>query len=904
MIYRSHHRRRANARIAGQAALTLSFSAIFCGLPSFAQAAPPQSPIYRRRDVPVEKRIQDLIRRMTVEEKARQLDLYSGIDAVDKHADNTHFGAGAKFLPENAAKTWGNLGAGGIHDIYTTPEIYNTMQRWVIEHNRLGIPAIFIEEGLHGFSNSLRSGTVYPQSINLATTWNTDLARQTGAGIAAEARPSGVNMLLGPVLDVAREPRWGRVEEDFGEDPYLTGQLGLSYVLGMQGSSLDTDHTVIAEPKHFAGHGSPEGGTNMSPVHAGEREVRTIMLRSFEPAFRNGKAMGVMAAYHEIDGIPCTSNYWLMTTVLRKEWGFQGFVLSDLGAIKKLYDSHHVAATPGDAVRMALAAGVDMQFYDFDHETYQNAIISGIRSGKLSPAALDLAVSRVLRAKFMLGLFDHPYVDPALAERRMRSPGNLALSLRSSRESMCLLKNDKNLLPLSKDIGKIAVIGPNAASIQLGDYAQTGPNPTLVTLLDGIKSIVSKKTEVLSSDGKDIDAAVAQAKQADVIVLGLGERQGISGESYDRSTLDLPDNQQQLLEAVVATGVPVVLVLQNGRPLAIPWAAEHVPAILEAWYPGERGGQAMAETLFGDNNPAGRLPVSFPRSVGTLPDFYNHDPSKGQGYIDNNAAPLFPFGHGLSYTTFRYDGLTAVPSGPGKPVDVAVTVNVTNTGKRAGDEVAQLYLHHNTSSVETPDRALAGFRRISLRPGETRAVTFHLTPYEVEIWNREGKWAVENGDYTVSIGGSSAAGQSTQFSFRPPVAAAADSSISLMPEDAVLKGSQIRVTEEMGHSLIGYWDYATEHPSWAVRVPAAGKYGVQVEYSTGHGPTAFDVKAAGQAVTSGTVVTKGWMDYKIANLGGINFAKAGLYTVTVQPHDSNKWGAINVRSVRLTPSKK
>lgn len=724
----------------------------------------PAMPLYLRKDVSVDARVNDLLSRMTLEEKARQLDMYAGLDVVDKHADNTHFAPDASFVPQNAANEWGSLGVGSVHDIYITPAMYNAIQRWIIGHNRLHIPALFIEEGLHGFSNSLQSGTVYPQSINLASTWDPDLAHETTAGIASEARSSGVDMLLGPVLDVARDPRWGRVEEDFGEDPYLTGRMGLAYVEGMQGATLNSDHNVIAEPKHFAGHGSPEGGTNTSPVHAGEREVRTIMLRSFQPAFEEGGAMGVMAAYHEIDGIPCAGNPWLLTQVLRKEWGFRGFVLSDLGAIRMLYDTHHVAATPADAIDMALTAGVDMQFYDFDHATYQNAIVDGVRGGALSEAAVDRAAGDVLRAKFELGLFDHPYVDPGLAAKAMRSPAHLAVSLRSARESMCLLKNDNGLLPLSKTIGRIAVIGPNAASVQLGDYAQPGPTPSLVSLVDGVKAIVSSGTQVLTADGSDIDAAVSMAKRADIVVLALGEHQGISGEGFDRSSLDLPGNQEQLLEAVSAAGVPVVLVLQNGRPLSIPWAAAHVPAILEAWYPGERGGQAIAETLFGDNNPAGRLPISFPRSVGALPDFYNHDPSKREGYVDGPAEPLFPFGYGLSYTTFRYDNLTATPSMPGKPVDIAVHVDVTNTGTRAGDEVAQLYLHHDTSSVETPNIALAGFRRISMEPGEKRRLTFHLTPYELEIWNAEGKWVVENGDYTLTAGGSSTASLSTHFS--------------------------------------------------------------------------------------------------------------------------------------------
>ena len=861
-------------------------------------------PIYKRPTVPIERRVQDLVHRMTVPEKARQLDMYAGSDFVDKHADGTHAAPDAQFRTEAAAKTWNDLGVGSLHDLYAPAALSNEIQRWVMRHSRLGIPALFIEEGLHGFSDASLDGTLYPQSVNLAATWNPELARETAAGIASEARASGVGMILGPVLDVAREPRWGRVEEDFGEDPYLTGVLGAAYVAGMQGESLATDHSVISEPKHFAGHGSPEGGLNTAPVHAGEREVRTIMLRSFEPAIRQSHAMGAMAAYHEIDGIPVTANPWLLTSVLRQEWGFRGFVLSDLGAIRLLYDTHHVAATPGDAVRMALTAGVDMQFYDFDHDTFQNAIIQGIAQGRLSPAVLDQAVSRVLRAKFALGLFDHPFVDPFLPSRVRRSPAHLATALESTRESLCLLKNEKSLLPLSKRLGRIAVIGPNAVSAQAGDYANIPHQAKMISLLDGVRATVSPGTTVVSDDGSDIDAAVAKVKGADVAILGLGEHQGISGEGFDRASLDLPGTQERLLEAVAATGVPVVLVLENGRPLTIPWAAAHVPAILEAWYPGERGGQVIAETLFGDIVPSGHLPITFPRSLGQLPDFYNYDRSKTSngGYVDSDRSPQYPFGYGLSYTTFRYDGLTATPSAPGAPVDVAVKVNVTNTGARAGDEVVQLYLHPNMSSVETPSRALKGFRRIHLEPGAARTVTFHLTPYELEIWNIQRKWVVENGDYTVTVGGSSVDGPATQFSLKPAVPPSPDGSFRLTPEVATLHGTEIRVTEEHGQVFVGYWDKALEYPSWTIHVPAKGTYKVQVDYSTGNGPTAFDVSIAGQTLTSKAVGTSAWTDYHTLTLGVVKITKPGSVLVTAKPHDPSAWKGINIRSLTLTRS--
>jgi beta-glucosidase len=723
-----------------------------------ADAATP----YKQSEVPIEQRVDDLLHRMTLEEKVRQLDLYSGATAlVDKHTDDTHAASGAVFLPDRAESLWGTLGVGGIHDLNPTPEQANTIQKWVIAHNRLGIPALFIEEGLHGFD----TGTVFPAPVNLSATWNPQIAQQTAAAIAAEARATGVGMILAPVLDLAREPRWGRIEEDFGEDPYLTGQLGLAYVRGAQGESLNSSDTVVAEPKHFAGHGSPEGGTNTSPVHLGERELRTVMLKSFEPAFREGHAMATMAAYHEIDGIPITADPFLLKKILREEWGFQGFVLSDLGAIERLYKVHRVAATPKDAACMAIRSGVDMQFYDFDHPVFQNALIDCVHDGSLSQADLDRAVGSVLRVKFALGLFDRPFVDPALNARVHRSPEHLAVSLQSARESMTLLKNDGPLLPLSKSVRSIAVIGPNANTARYGDYERE-TNGEHISLLEGIRALVPQ-ANITFDAGKEIPAAVAKAKNAEVVILGLGEWQGISGEGFDRSSLDLPGNQEQLLEAVVTTGKPVVLVLENGRPLTIGWSKQHVPAILEAWYPGEFGGQAIAETLFGDNNPGGRLTITFPRSVGQLPMFYNSDPSRTYKYVDDDGKPLFPFGFGLSYTTFGYDHLAVQPPAPSSRDDVKVTVDITNSGDREGDEVAQLYVREDVSSVETPSRSLKGFSRIHLKPQETRTVVFLIPQNQLAVWNAERRWVVEPGRYTLWVGGSSLASLTTSFHLNP-----------------------------------------------------------------------------------------------------------------------------------------
>jgi beta-glucosidase len=742
---------------------------------------------YKDPALPVERRVLDLLARMTVEEKARQLDMYAALsgrvqplaawDAKFLKENASHLTVSllsqpegdldvktnkeAVFDPQKAAKIWGSLGVGGIHGLYPTPEMANKIQRWLMENTRLGIPTLFVEEGLHGYFD----GTIFPSPINLAATCSRSLARQTGAAIAAEARANGVGMILAPVLDLARDPRWGRVEEDFGEDPYLTGQMGLAYVEGAQGERLDADHSVVAEIKHFAGYGSPESGTNTSPVHVGERELRMVMLKAMEPAVRQGHAMAVMAAYPEIDGLPVTANPHLLIDILRKEWGFRGFVLSDLGAIRHLYDRHLVAASPKDAVCRALNSGVDMQFYDFDHATFQGAIREGLADGTLRPEALDRAVSGVLRVKFLLGLFDRPTVDPSLNATVQRCQQHLELSLESARQSMTLLRNENRLLPLSKSTRRVAVIGPNADHVQYGDYTDETKGAR-VTALQGIRALIGAD-RVTFEEGTDIALAVSAARSAEVAILCLGEKQGISGEGFDRSELGLPGNQQALLAAVAATGVPVVLVLQNGRPLTIDWAARHIPAILEAWYPGEFGGRAIAETIFGDHNPFGRLTITFPQTVGQLPDFYNYDPSKKLEYVDSNGLPLFPFGYGLSYTTFSYCQL-AVRTPTGGSPDVQVSVNVTNTGSVRGTEIAQLYFRENVTSVETPIRSLVGFEHVTLDPGATGTVTFRLNRKQFQVWNENDRWVFEPGKFTVWVGGSSLAELSTEFELRSP----------------------------------------------------------------------------------------------------------------------------------------
>ena len=858
---------------------------------------------YRRSDLPIDVRVQDLLSRMTVEEKARQLDMYMGSSLVDKMQSETTIADDGKFDPAKAEALLGDAGAGSIHDLYPrTSETANIIQTWFREHSRLGIPALFIEEGLHGISAPYH--TIFPQSISVAATWNPENARKIGTAIAAEMRAHNIHLSLSPVLDLARDVRWGRTEETFGEDPHIVGRMGTAYVQGMQGESLATDHTVVAEPKHFAGHGSSEAAINQGPVHVGMREFHTMMLPGFKAAFTEGRALGAMCAYHEIDGIPCAANHELLTKLLRDEWGFEGIVISDLGAISQLEDKHHVAHDAKEAVCQAIEAGIDMQFYDYSHEVFQGSIMQAAADGRLPMEVLDKAVGRVLSLKFRLGLFDNPFIDPALKSKVNMCQSHMDIALEAARESICLLKNEGNTLPLRKDLSKIAVIGPNAAQACLGDYVRAGDRK-IDSLLDGIKEVVSKETKVnyvngmgigqanlqpipadwlkqangkpglrgeyftkpgfagephlvrvdstinfnwavaLAAEGMppdqfsvrwegnivpdrtvqgllgiscqdrmrfwiddeiildcwhgaesttltrpfefeagrkyslrveyqkngggsvvvfgwdegfdEIEKAVEAANSADVAIVTLGDTEQTCGEGVDRATLDLPDQQLDLLKAIYATGTPVVLVLQNGRPFTITWEAEHIPAIVEAWYPGEVGAKAMAEVLFGDYNPAGRLPVTFPKSVGQLPMYYNHKPSLRGRYVEMDHEPLFRFGYGLSYTTFAYDNLAISPSETNVCGSVTVSADVRNTGTMAGDEVVQLYVRDLKSSVTTPIQSLKAFSRIHLQPNESRTVSFELKSGDLAILDQSFNWTVEPGTFKVMVGGSSKA---------------------------------------------------------------------------------------------------------------------------------------------------
>ncbi|HKI88309.1 MAG TPA: glycoside hydrolase family 3 C-terminal domain-containing protein, partial [Draconibacterium sp.] len=606
-----------------------------------------------------------------------------------------------------------------------------------------------------------KGSTSFPVPLQLASAFDTALVRQIGHVIGTESRAHGVDMILGPVLGLARDPRWGRVEETMGEDPYLSGASAVAIVKGMQGKSLDSPDAVIAEPKHFAVHSIPEAGSNTSPVMVGEREARSTFLYPFEKAVRDGGAMGIMAAYHEIDGIPCVFNKWLLTDVLRKEWGFKGFVLTDLGAIRMTVNTHKVAKDTKDALTKTIKAGLNMQFYDFPHSEFKKAIHEALDNKTLSEEELSNAVRDILRMKFLLGLFDNPYVDASRLSSVFHTPESQDLALKAAHEGIVLLKNDNSVLPLKNEKLRIAVAGELAESTYPGGY--TNPDTKGISILDGLKQQAGKQQTIAFEKGYSytnelpgmIQRAVNLVKRSDVAIVVVGENVKIVGEGKDRSDLSLDANQIELVKAMQATGKPVVVVLFNGRPLTINWIAEYVPAVVESWFSGEKGGLAIADVLLGNVNPSGKLSVSFPQSVGQIPFYYDYKPSSRHRYVDIKNTPLYAFGHGLSYSSFEYSGLKISPATISPDASTTVTVQVKNTSETPGTEVAQLYVRDEIGSVTTPVKVLKGFRRVTLKPEETKEVQFVLTPEDLSLWNQEMKRVVEPGDFKIMVGSAS-----------------------------------------------------------------------------------------------------------------------------------------------------
>ena len=751
-------------------------------LPGQAQ----EIPAYRNAKLPVEQRLADLLSRMTLEEKVAQMQGVWENPAFMRTPESRFVDEKGAFLTERAAVLLKD-GIGQMSrpsEVSSGPrqmaEFTNTMQKWVKENTRLGIPVMFHDECLHG--HVADKGTSYPAAIALASTWDPELIRDVFAATAAEARARGAHECLAPVLDLARDPRWGRTEETYGEDPYLVSRIGVAAIRGFQGDGpfIDKAH-VMATAKHFAVHGQPEGGTNVAPGNYSERVVREYFLKPFEAAVKEAHVQSVMASYNEVDGIPSHSNKHLLTDILRQEWGFRGVLVSDYFGIAELIRVHHVVSTKDAAARMALDAGVDIELPFPD--AYPG-LVQQVAAGTVTDAAINRAAANVLREKFFAGLFDDPYVDPDYAERITNNAEHQKLALQAARESITLLKNQDQLLPL--DIAKykhIAVIGPNAHDVHLGGYSNKPGRG--VSILQGIQRRVGSRAEVLYAEGtkitetepdwnadkvvlgdpalnsKRIADAVNAAQKADVIILVLGDNEQTSREAWapehkgDRDDLTLLGNQDDLAKAMVATHKPIVALLLHGRPNAVTYLAENVPAILDGWYLGQEGGTAAAEVIFGDYNPAGRLPITVPRTVGQLPDYYYQKPSAKREYLDDTTKPLFPFGWGLSYSAFKYDNLRATPDSIGPKGTATVSVSVTNTSQRRGDEVVQLYIRDEVSSVTRPIKEMRGFRRASLEAGETKNVEFVLGFDELSFLNRDMHRVVEPGTFKIMAGGNS-----------------------------------------------------------------------------------------------------------------------------------------------------
>src|SRR5215212_7701466 len=673
-----------------------------------------RTPDYRNARLPVERRVADLLGRMTLEEKVAQLVCLWG--ARPQVGPQTDFSADrGDFSPQQAAVVMKH-GIGQVarqrerKDPREAARFANALQKWLVENTRLGIPAIFHDEILHGLMAP--KATSFPTPIALASSWDTELVRRVFTAAALETRARGSHFVLGPNLDLAREPRWGRTEETYGEDPYLVSRMGVAVIKAIQGPGPNVDDAhVIATAKHFAAHGQPEGGTNIAPVNVSERVLREYFLPSFEAAVKEAGVLSVMASYNEIDGVPSHANRWLLGKVLREEWGFDGLVVSDYYGIPQLVSLHRVANDKAEAARFAIEAGVDAEVPDPD--CFQT-LVQLVRDGKVSEAAVDRAVARNLKAKFLLGLFENPYVDADRAARVTDSREHRALAAEAARRSITLLKNEGNVLPLDRTrLRNVAVIGPNADRAHLGGYSDPNPAPG-VGVLQGVRTKLGTSVNVtyargvnITKEGGDwwadtstpsdpaedarlIAEAVNVAKAADAVVLVIGGNEDTNKEGWadnhlgDRDTLDLAGRQNDLVRAVLETGKPTVAVLINSGPLSVNYVAEKVPAILEGFYLGEETGTGVADVLFGDHNPSGKLPVRFPRTVGQLPIYYNYKPTAKRGYLYTSKEPLFPFGFGLSYTTFDYSNLKVAPAQIGPGGRAQVTVTVTNTGRRAG----------------------------------------------------------------------------------------------------------------------------------------------------------------------------------------------------------------------------
>ena len=760
------------------------------------------SPLYLDPSQSLDKRVEDLMSRMTIEEKVAQLGsqyptaiMESNELSIEKMKRKLRNGIGQisriggtlNILPEKSV------------------QIANEIQGFLKEETRLGIPAIVHEECLSGYC--AKNGTVFPQIIGAASTWTPELVEAMTTKIRVEMRAVGAHQALAPVLDIARDPRWGRTEETFGEDPYLVSRMGVSYVKGLQGESLRTG--IIATGKHFVGYGLSQGGRNWAPAFIPKRELLEVFAKPFEAAIVKASMGSIMNAYHEIDGIPCGISRELLTDLLRKKWGFTGIAVSDYVTIEYACRIHRVASNPTQAAILAINAGLDVELPRT--AGYGNGFIEAVKNGKVSEELVDISVARILRKKFELGLFENPYVEEGSEKivKIFSDPEVKELARDIARKSIVLLKNEGDILPLKKDLKSIAVIGPNADTIRnlLGDYSfvsqyensisnatglreidkaaqvlfkelfESNDNDSFArrvcemrSILTAIKQKVSENTKVYFAKGCEIFGddksgfkdALEISKKSEIMILIMGEKSGLtidctSGEVRDRNKLSLPGVQEELVRELHATGTPIILVLINGRPLSISWEKEHIPAIIEAWVPGEEGAEAVTDVLFGDYNPGGKLPISIPRNVGQIPVFHNHKPTGNLSvwtwnYVEGNTTPLFPFGYGLSYTQFEYKNLRINKPQVGINEEVEISLEVRNTGKIRGDEVVQLYLHDREATITRPVEELFGFKRITLDPGETAKVTYLISMKQLGFYNESMDYVVDPGIIDVYIG--------------------------------------------------------------------------------------------------------------------------------------------------------
>ncbi len=713
-----------------------------------------QSNRTKNLDSVIEAKIDVLLTKMTFEEKAGQMSQVSE-SGEDGPSDI-----------ENEVRK-GNLGSFlNVFDL----EKRNKLQKIAVEESRLGIPLIFGADVIHGHR------TVFPVPLGEASSWNLDLMEKTAAIAAKEARAVGIDWTFSPMVDIACDPRWGRIVEGAGEDPYLGSLIARAKVRGYQGSDLSASDTIAACLKHFAVYGAAQAGREYSTTEVPLRTIRDVYLPPFKAGVEEGAAT-LMSGFNDLNGVPASGNKFLLTDILRYEWGFNGFVVSDWRSVKQLIQ-HGVAEDESQAAILGVTAGVDMEMVS---RTYMDYLPQLVREGKISEKVLDTTVRRILRVKFRLGLFDHPYVDPKLQDTVILAPEHRALARQAVRESMVLLKNEDNLLPLDKNIKSIALIGPLADNQEdlLGTWALAGKSEDVVTVLQGLKDALdsckinyAKGCDADSDSTEGFTEAVNAADESDLVIMAVGESVMHNGESHSRTNLNLPGVQIELLRKVQKTGKPIVMLLFAGRPLTINWELENIPSILLAWHPGVEGGNGIADVMLGDYNPAGKLTVTFPRNVGQIPIYYNmkntgrpfiEDDRFTSKYIDSPNTPLLPFGYGLSYTTFAYSHLKIENKRVKIPGVIKISADVTNTGKTAGYEIAQLYIRDMVGSVTRPVKELKGFQRIYLNPGETKTVTFELPTNNLKFYDINMEYTVEPGDFTIWIGPNSTEGLEGSF---------------------------------------------------------------------------------------------------------------------------------------------